>query len=106
PATQWLMLWMSALNGATNRGFGSHGFDWKSGLRQDGEIVLWTSVWPSDRPPLVVEAMTRSTYELTARFPLLGSTMLSVPSPPNGETICLAPGLSRLTPLSCSPPQM
>ena len=27
PATQWLMLWMSALNGATKRGFGSHGFE-------------------------------------------------------------------------------
>ena len=28
PATQWLRLWMSALNGAMKRGLGSHGFDW------------------------------------------------------------------------------
>ena len=47
-----------------------------------------------------------STYSLTAWFPLAGSTMTSPPSPPNGETICLAPGLSRPTPLSCMPPQM
>src|SRR5215471_12660228 len=87
PATQWLMLWMSALNGAMNRVPGSQCLYWKMGFPQDGEIVEYACVVPLDRPPLVVEAIDRSTYSLTARFPLFGSTMLSPPSPPNGETM-------------------
>ena len=35
-----------------------------------------------------------------------GRRVLSPPSPPNGETIELAPGSSRDTPLSCRPPQI
>src|SRR5260370_292067 len=56
PATQWLTLVMSALYGAMKRGFGSHGLETKIGFRQDGEIVEYASVLPSDRPPLTVHA--------------------------------------------------
>src|SRR5216683_4890924 len=106
PATQWLTLVMSALYGAMKRGFGSHGLETKIGFRQDGEIVEYAAVLPSDRPPLTVDAIERLTYSFTAWSPLAGLTITSPPSPPNGETMALAPGRSRPTPLSCMPPQM
>src|SRR5215472_2215374 len=106
PVTQWLMLVTSAPNGAMKRGSGSQGFGVKTGLKQDGLIVAKACVLPFDTPPLTVEIIFRATYSVTALLPLAGSTRTSPPSPPCGETMLLAPGRSRLTPLSCRPPQM
>src|SRR6266536_1493864 len=95
PATQCVVgAFGSARNGAMKRGLGSHGFGVYVTAEQDGEISRKLGVSPVVRPPLVVSAMSRPVYSTTARLPSLGSTRVSPPSPPNGETICLAPGSS------------
>src|SRR5438105_4866499 len=102
---------LSARNGAMKRGFGSHGLvgAWVNG-KHDGVISVQATCDPSERPPLVVSAMSRSTYSTTARSPLFGSTSVSPPSPPNGETMFVVPvvlaGAISDSPLSWRPPQI
>src|SRR5881392_1585127 len=107
PATQWAGFAASGSNGAMKRAFGSHGLGVYVKAKHDGLISRYAgSPAPVDLPPFVVSAISRSTYSLTAWSPFVWSTMLSPPSPPNGETISVAPGLSSETPLSCRPPQI
>jgi hypothetical protein len=61
--------------GATKRGSGSHGFGGSVAVRHDGEISV------NVRAPSVVMYMSRYTYSSTARWPFLGSTIVSPPSP-------------------------
>ena len=97
---------MSARKGAMKRGFGSQGLGVYVNAKQDGVISTNATVDPSERPPVVVSAMSRSVYSTTTRSPLFGSTSVSPPSPPKGETIVERLGRRRDSPLSCSPPQM
>src|ERR1051325_9192449 len=102
------MLVLSARKGAMNLGFGSQpaAGAYVNG-KHDGVISVHATVEPSDRPPFVVSAMSRSTYSTTARSPLFGSTSVSPPSPPKGETIAVVVyGAMRDSPLSWSPPQI
>ena len=71
-----------------------------------GVMVVYDRVVPSERPPFWVRAIVMKTYSFTARSALFGSTRTAPPSPPNGDTICGAPGFKRLVPLSCMPPQI
>jgi hypothetical protein len=88
-----------------NRGVGSQ-FGRSGFHSQAGEINRQARVLPSDRPPFVVTAIEASTYSTAARSALAGSTSVSPPSPPNGETIVRRSGRSSPVPLSCMPPQM
>src|SRR5438105_14344310 len=102
---------LSARNGAMKRGFGSHGLVAACVYgKHDGVISIHAVFEPSDLPPFVVTAISRSTYSTTARSPLFGSTSVSPPSPPNGDTMFVVPvvpaGAMSDSPLSCRPPQM
>src|SRR6266511_1103790 len=59
PAIQCVGFAGSASNGATKRGFGSHGLGVYVYEKHDGEISRYAAVFPSDWPPLVVSAMSR-----------------------------------------------
>src|SRR6185503_7760630 len=100
------MLFTSARKGAMKRGFGSQGLGVYVNAKHDGVISMNATVDPSDRPPFVVSAMSRSVYSTTARSPLFGSTSVSPPSPPKGETIVERLGSRSDSPLSCRPPQI
>ncbi len=95
----------SARDGAMKRGFGSHGSGVYVNAKHEGVISVQATFVPSDRPAFVVSAMSRSVYSTTARSGSAGSTMMSPPSPPKGDTIRSAPAGRYETPLSCSPPQ-
>src|SRR6266705_3638870 len=77
PATHVVGFVWSASNGATNRGAGSHGLGVYVNAEHAGEISRYAGVVPSERPPFVVSAMSRSTYAFTAWSPFAWSTMLS-----------------------------
>src|SRR5512147_170680 len=106
PAYQCDGFTWSASKGAMNRGFGSHGFGVYVKAPHAGEISRkeLEPGSPLERPPFVVRAMSRPTYSTTARSPFAGSTSVSPPSPPKGETIVDDPGDRSDSPLSCRPP--
>src|SRR5262245_25002740 len=100
PATHRSLAWSPVFceprttrNGAVNRGFGS-GTD-------TSNTAL---VEPSDCAQFVVIHSVRNTYSLRMWQPLRGSTMMSPPSPPNGETSSVLPWLSLRSPRSSDPP--
>src|SRR3954447_19875926 len=86
--------------GAMKRGFGSHRAGGSVAVRQDGEISLKVFTAPS-----VVRYMSRSTYSSTARLPLLGSTIVSPPSPVNACSTRDMFVRVYDSPVSCRPPQ-
>ena len=97
PVTQCLTLRGSARKGAMKRGVGVAGIRRVQereargrDLRPGGD----RSVAASSRRSVVLH-MSLSVYSETTLSPFRGSTMLSPPSPPNGETMSAEPGEDR-----------
>src|SRR5919201_1084566 len=72
--------------------------------KHEGVISRYAGGDPSVLPPFVVRMISRLTYSLSAFVPSVGSTSVSPPSPPNGDTIVFFPGKRSPSPLSCMPP--
>src|SRR3954454_7419720 len=80
PAIQRFLFALSARNGAVNRGLGS-----------GTDTSRIACVVPSLRPQLVVNHNSRYVYSSRILQPSSGSTMMSPPSPPNGDPILPLP---------------